>query len=158
MNAIKNHIEPSNTKVESWFEDLVAIIRADQLQIESNIASPQKAEFYNNLILGQMDKAMYMSRNMSTMHFIGKLLNDYVDIIKKSLPESNYKIAVDLSDAKVLVWAQIEDNNENQEDVILLTEARINAKYSDHGFYVSSTITELSDNLTIPNHYKVIIE
>jgi len=63
------------------------------------------------------------------------------------------KLAFDFSDAKILVWAQIKTEDVSTEDALILSEAEANSKYSDNGFYISSTIVEECDNLPIPSHY-----
>ena len=50
------------------------------------------------------------------------------------------KLAFDYSDSKVLVWAEID--NESFEDQLILSQAKINAKFSSEGFCISTTIVE----------------
>ena len=54
----------------------------------------------------------------------------------------------------VLVWAEINDDDEQMEDKLILSEAKINAKYHLYGFDMESTIVETSDKLPVPNHYR----
>ena len=61
-----------------------------------------------------------------------------------------------LSNSKLLVWSEIEDNDEDMEDALLIAEAKVNGKYQKDGFYINSTIVEKSDNLSIPNHYQIL--
>ena len=65
---------------------------------------------------------------------------------------------MDLSDASVLVWAEIADDDELMEDQLRLAQAKINAQYSQYGFYLSSTIVEESDCMPIPSHYQPLFK
>lgn len=67
------------------------------------------------------------------------------------------KLALGLSESKILVWSEIKDDDEETEDALLLIEAKINGKYRPFGFYVNSTIIEESDRISIPPHYQTII-
>lgn len=154
METIANSLSETNFnhKVKSWFDELVEQIRVDQLMIETETAPKDKQRMYKSLILGQETEVVAMSRASSSMYFIKNLLLDYINEL------NNYKnkplnLALDLSDAKVLVWAEIEDGDEDTEDALILSEAKANAKYSIYGFHVSSTIVEKGDSMSIPPHY-----
>ena len=145
-----------NEKTKVWFDKLIGSIRADQIMLETNTASPEKTKMYNSLILGQDEETFKMSRASSTMYFIKNMILDYLNAFKEynSRP---LKLAVELSDAKILVWAEIKDNDDETEDTLLLAEAKTNAKYSEFGFHISSTIVEECDKTSIPSHYQNII-
>ena len=63
-------------------------------------------------------------------------------------------MAFDYNDSEVLVWAQVNENDEQLEKQLYLAEAKINAKYHQYGFDMTSMIIESCDNVPIPNHYK----
>jgi len=55
-------------------------------------------------------------------------------------------LSFQLSDSKILVWSVVKDDDEATMNQLFLLEAEINAKYSNFGFHVSTTILEESDN------------
>lgn len=54
------------------------------------------------------------------------------------------------------MWAEIADNDEQMEKILLIAEAKINANYHQFGFAMETTIVEKSDNFIIPNHYQTL--
>lgn len=146
---------PTQTNVEAWFDNLVAEIRSQQVQIETGLATEQMANLYNTMIAGNTDNMAYLGKAMSQQHFVARILFDYLILVKKDMPN---KLAVYYNDSEVLVWAEInsENSSETKERELLKAEAIINAKYHPFGFDMESTIVENADSLPIPNHYKLI--
>jgi hypothetical protein len=155
MQAIQSTTLQSEKALTAWFEKTISGLDVDQMMIETNTASTETKKFYNMMTNGNADEINHMARNSSTIYFIGNLLEKYMNelVSFKSLP---LDLAFDLSDAKILVWAKIKDDDDATEDALLLAEARANASFSEHGFFISSTIVEQSDNLSVPPHYKQI--
>jgi hypothetical protein len=87
---------------------------------------------------------------------IKSLVLDYLTRLK-TLDRHPEKLALGLSDSKIMIWAEIEDDDEELEDQLLILEAKMNAIYNENGFYVNSTILEKSDRLPVPSHYQTII-
>jgi hypothetical protein len=156
MEAIHNtSSEKSNEVIKAWFDKFLSTISVDRMLMETNTASFETDKIYKNFIYERYDEIHSMARSTSSFYFINKLVIDYLMELRsfKAIPQ---KLALDVSDAKILVWAQIKDNDDLTEDALILSEARANSKYSDNGFYVSSTIVEECDNLEIPSHYHEI--
>jgi len=145
----------TNEDVREWFEGYISGIRFGQIMLETDTASPEKKQFYNDAISGNELGLHSYARTQSTKYFIKNIVSDYFKELQKFklMPQ---RLAFDFSEAKILVWAQIADDDESTEDALILAEAEANAKYSDNGFYVSSTIVEESDNLKVPGHYNEI--
>jgi hypothetical protein len=144
--------ESTLTPQEHWFENLIGSIRVDQLEIETNTATPEKQRLYENMMSGDPMKMIGEMRELSSKAIIELLIKDYMAEIKKGAFNIK-KLAFDLSDSKVLVWAEIQDNDEKTENGLILTEATINAKFADFGFHVSTTYVESGDAIPVPNHY-----
>ena len=158
METIQNQSTKSaSNKMSEWFEGIIHSIKTDKLQLETNPAPEEKKDMYAKFIDGNFEEVMSSSRNFSSQFFIMNLMNDYLTELKdKNLKVKN--LGFDLSNSSVLVWAEINDNDESTEDGLILTEALINAKYSEKGFYISSTIVEKGDNIPIPSQYSIIKE
>ena len=151
MNLVQN--QPNN--VQQWFDEMVTNLRYDQTLLEIDVLEENKKSIYNTLISGNQDMISHLGRQASTAYFISKIVSDYFkELVKtKSKPK---KIALELSDSKILVWAEVSEDDEVMEDGLILTEAKINAEYSKYGFHISSTIVEDCDGLPIPGHYKSV--
>ena len=94
-------------------------------------------------------------RNLSSQFFIEELIKEFISELNERKVNTN-QLAFDLSDAKVLVWAEIDDFDEKSEDGIILAEAKTNSKFAKYGFHISSTIIEKEDNLSVPPHYSSV--
>lgn len=141
--------------IEDWFDNMVSNLRYDQTLIENNIIEEDKKKFYHAMISGDQDFLYTSARNSSSAYFITNMVDAYIKelIQSKSKPKN---IALELSNSKILVWAEIKEDDELMEDALILAEAKINANFSKHGFYISSTIVEDTDALEVPSHYKKV--
>jgi hypothetical protein len=142
-------------KQDQWFESMINSIKVDQLQIQTKTASEEKTRIYNNLVEGKHSEMFSDMRNISSQFFIEELVKEYISELNVRNVQTN-KLAFDLSDAKVLVWAEINDFDESSEDGLILAEAKTNARFSNFGFHISSTIIEKGDQLSIPPHYSPV--
>lgn len=145
----------SSNKQDQWFESLIHSIKIDQLQLQTNTAAEEKIRMYNNFIEGKYSEVFSDMRYKSSQFFIEELVKKYISELNER-KVSTSQLAFDLSDAKVLVWAEIESFDEKSEDGLILAEAKTNALFSNYGFHISSTIIEKSDKLSVPPHYSSI--
>lgn len=136
---------------DEWFGKIIHELRLHKLQLDSQTASKEVEEFYDDAMSDDPLRMSYQVRALAKKEFITAIIRDYIEELFKrdSIPA---KLAFDYSDSSLLVWAEI-NSDEKAEDNLIITEAIINAKYYQYGFQVSSTIVESSDNLTIPPHY-----
>lgn len=143
-------------ELDNWFESFIDDIKTDHMLLSSGVADEDKKNFYKAIMKNNSLELAKTSRDVSTMVFIKSLVQEYIKelVSQKNLP---LKLALGLSDSKILVWSEIEDDNEKMEEALLIAEAKINGKYYNHGFYINSTIIEACDKLTIPPHYQKII-
>ena len=72
--------------------------------------------------------------------------------VLKDLPE---KLAFDYNDNEVLIWAEVKDDDEAFQRLLIRAEARVSSKYYKFGYSLESMIMEASDNYPIPPHYQV---
>lgn len=97
-----------------------------------------------------------LGHSMATTVFVKAMLIDYIqEINERSIKLID--IALDNTNSGLLVWAIIDDDDENAEDNLLLSAAKVNAKYNQFGFAISSTILEKSDKHPIPEHYQSVV-
>lgn len=160
MSGLDHKIQESALNQENWFENLIAEINAqlksDQLMLETQTASKEKEAFYSAVKTQNIEQLFEINKNTAHQYFISKILYEYIEELKKRDCKP-LKLAVDHTNSKVLVWAEIEDEDEFAERNLILAEAKVNAKYYSKGFHVSSVIMEKSDNYPVPSHYKTII-
>ena len=154
MNKVKK-TEDVSLNQDKWFEELIASIRVDQLQLDSGVASDSKKGFYQTMMEGNTLKLAQIGRETSTQQFVLNIVKDYFEEFK-SRKIKPLHLGLELNDASILVWAEINDEDEQAERDLILAEAMINAKYSSYGFYISSTIVEKSDRLSVPSHYQKV--
>jgi hypothetical protein len=137
---------------QTWFDEFIATIRTNQLQLETDTTLEDLKRMYNILFSGNERETILHLKATADQYYIKSITVEYLHEISSKMP---LKRAFDLDDSEVLVWAEIENDNEVIEDFLLLTEASINARFHQFGYDLSSTIVETRDRLSIPNHYKV---
>ena len=96
-----------------------------------------------------------VSKKTSSAFFIKNLIDSYFIELGERIARPN-RVALELSNSKVLVWAEIENDDELTEDALILSAAKVNYAFSTFGFHISSTIVEVDDKLNVPKHYKEV--
>jgi hypothetical protein len=146
-------IQPlKSTSRTEWFDYVIAALRTHELQLETNTASEDLQNYYATIMGGNLDEMFKMQKAAAQQYFVPKILFEYLKLLDSNLP---LKLAFDYNDSEVMVWAEIEDSNPVQENILARAEARINAIFHPYGFDMETMIVEKSDNLAIPNHYKI---
>ena len=97
-----------------------------------------------------------VSKKTSSAFFIKNLVDSYFIELGEGKARPN-RVALELSNSKVLVWAEIENDDELTEDALILSAAKVNYAFSTFGFHISTTIVEVDDNLNVPKHYKEVL-
>lgn len=132
---------------------MVATLKTHELMLETNIASSNVQSMYDVFVNGNTNDIAIQGKMNAQVHFVRGILIEYLSLLDKNLPS---KLAAYFTDSEVLVWAEIADNDEEMEKMLLVAEAKINAKYHQFGFAMETTIVEKSDNFNIPNHYQTL--
>ena len=96
-----------------------------------------------------------VSKKTSSAFFIKNLNDSYFIELGERRARPN-RVALELSNSNVLVWAEIENDDELTEDALILSAAKVNYAFSTFGFHISSTIVEVGDKLNVPKHYKEV--
>jgi len=84
------------------------------------------------------------ARKTSSAFFIKNLVDSYFMELGERKARPN-RVALELSNSKVLVWAEIENDDEFTEDALILSAAKVNYAFSTFGFHISTTIVEVDD-------------
>ena len=150
MTSTTNNI---STIKSTWFDEFIAMIRTHQLQLETNTANEAIKKVYDIAINGSDNQLAELNKMSANQHFIKKIIVSYLHEIESKMP---LKLAFDLDDSEVLVWAEIKDSDDEAEDFLLLAEAAVNADFHKYGYDLTSTIVEARDSLPIPNHYSLV--
>jgi hypothetical protein len=107
------------------------------------------------MISGNHDFMHNYARKNSSAFFIKNLIDSYfIELItRKKTPN---RLALELSNSKILVWAEIMNDDEDTENALILAAAKVNNDFSKYGFHLSSTIVEKDDLMDVPAHYKEV--
>lgn len=155
MAEVKTITPPTDKPVsqtEVWFDELIATLRAHQIQLETDTADPELRKFYETIFRATPNEVMHMGKSAAQQHFVRQIVFEYLKLIKDHVPT---KLAFDFNDSEVLVWAEVDDAAfETSERELLKAEAKINSQYHQYGFDMETTIVETGDKLPIPNHYR----
>lgn len=156
MNEQLKTISGNETeKMDTWFNNLISSIEMDKFLMKEDLASVETKAFYTALMTDNVSEVLRQTRELSTMYFIEKMIVDFLKEIKTRGVE--YKnLALDLGNSKVLAWIELKQDDEESEDKLIMAEAKVNAKYLEEGFHVSTSIVEEHDNIPVPSHYHII--
>lgn len=139
-----------------WFDGLVQNIRTHQMMLEEGVARKEVEELYDTMFKADELTRAQVLREKSSKYFIEQIVRYFLLQLRSSNANIK-KLALHLTDAKIMAWAEIEDDDVETEDILCDAEAKINAKFSDYGFHLDSIILEESDNVDIPPQYSVVI-
>ncbi len=146
--------EAKTTNIEmEWFDQLIHHINSDKFLIGEKLASKETTDFWKTMIHGDISEIMNINRVGATKYFISKLIMDYMNKIH-DLPVKPNKLLIDYNDSELLIWGEVNEDDEDTETNLFRVEGQINAEYHKYGFQISSTIVESSDSFIIPPHYK----
>lgn len=145
------HLDPE------WFSSIIdkiaEVIRCHELQLETNTAPDEVKRFYQAIKDNDVEELFHQNKLNAQKYFVKNIILEFAFEIKDL---NIMKWAIDFNDSKIFTWIVIKDDDEEIETSLLLSEAKINAKYHKYGFDIVSTIVEESDNLPIPNHYNLV--
>lgn len=141
---------------EKFFESIHNTLNADQLMLDTGTAPEYVRKMYEVLMqndhvamAAQMkDTANWMLTKMAILQFLQHIL--------KSSHRPKH-LAFNDSNATLLVWAVIGDNDEEAEDALFIAEAKVNNQLYASGYKVSATVVEERDRLPVPAHYQDFI-
>lgn len=148
-------IEYDNIKL--WFEGLIHRIKTDYFMISEGVAPGNLSELYELFIRGDEKKIHDYARKESSQFFIKSIIQLYVTEFS-NLKKKPQKLAVHLTDAKILFWAEIGDDDWATEKALYLVESKVNNLFQHYGYHVDTFIVEESDKLAIPGHYQILFE
>lgn len=154
--TLENTRECSDAAIrDQMFDEFVQTIRLDQWQLESGVASKEKQALYEPLINRDYRQMAINSRNQSSFALAKDLATTFAFELGKTGKKPN-KLAMQLSTNGILVWATINDDDEETEDAIYIAEANTNSAFHKFGLHISATVLEESDNYPIPKQYQEI--
>ncbi len=147
----------NTVSIESWFNEAIAGLKADELQLLCGVASNEKKATYDTLMRGNVDEMALLGKSHSDIHFYLSIMKKYVRTLMSKKGLGINKLAFSHTDSQVLVWAEvIEDKYDSTERALILSEAEANATFYPHGYAMSTTIVEDVDKLEVPSHYLLV--
>ena len=157
MQEQKTNPSQPSENLDNWFAEFIAeivhSIKSDKLMLETNTAPEQTKKVYDGLRNNDPLPIIHMARRESSKFFIGNLVTDFIRELNSN-EVSPVNIALSYSNSHVLVWIEINDDDDVMEDKILISEAKINALYHKYGYNLNATIIERSDKIPVPPHFK----
>lgn len=152
--------ESKNQQIE-WFDDFIsqisATIKSHKLMIETDIASKEIKSFYNAIFNNNTIELAAISIKTGTVQLVQFLVIQYLEKIGDNINQA-LNISLYFSNEGILVWVVLPDDREDIEDIFWSAQLKVNGEYGDKGIFISSTIVEESDNISIPSHYNMLID
>lgn len=147
-------VSPSEIWFDTFIQNIVELVRVHQLQLETNTAHPELSQFYSSLSSDNIEDMLKWNRDHGKKYFVERIVLDFINQLKDGKVPN--KLALSYNDSEVLVWAEIDDNDDASWDHIIQSAAIVNAKYHNYGYDIKTMVVEMSDNLPVPYHYKTL--
>jgi len=81
------------------------------------------------------------------------IINEFLTSVKFELP---YKLAYKHFNNTLIFLAVIKEKDKCGHESIVLTQACLNAKYSQDGYFISTTIIPDNGSFSIPENFKIL--
>jgi hypothetical protein len=144
--------DQTSSNSSDWFQQFIHSIKVDELTYNTDTMEKNKRTMFDSMIANNHVQVARQARVMGSQIIIPTMLNEYFQTIN-SIFHQLKKLAFELSNSKILVWAEISENDESTEDILLLAEAKINGNFSNEGFRLLTTIVEDCDKIEVPKPY-----
>jgi len=142
-------------KMSKWFDEFIASIITDQMMIETQSAPQIKSKMYDTLVNGSEAEIHHMGRVSTSLYFIKMIVTSYINEIISSKVKVK-KLALNVSDSKILSWAEVDDDDDVSVNKLMLCEAKTNALCFKYGFHITTTVVEECDGMLVPKHYNTV--
>lgn len=137
---------------EPWFENLIFGMRTHELPFRPLMDEENTRALYQHIIAVDDGTIFTNIRREATQVLVKNIILKFLHEVteRNALPDT---LAFSLTPTTILVWAEIDDDNEALEDNILMAEAKTNAYASQFDLSIETLVVEKSDLLSIPDHY-----
>lgn len=88
------------------------------------------------------------------LNYVAQILFEYLELIKELVIP---KLHAHYNNAEILIWAELKDEDWETKKKLIIAEAKINGKYHEYGFTMTSTFLEESDRHPVPAHYRSLL-
>lgn len=142
-----------------WFINLIDKLKSRFSQQKNQVLNiPEEgSDIAFSHVVQDFSMAMHQNRIASQKFFTSQILSVYIDEIR-SLTSMPDLIGLAIGHNEILVWCQINDDDEEMENNLFLAEAKANAAQINSGISISTTIVERSEKIFMPSHYKTLID
>jgi hypothetical protein len=137
---------------EPWFENLIFGMRADELSFHPLVDEENTKALYQHIIAVDDGTIFTNIRREATQVLVKNIILKFLHELteRNALPDT---LAFSLTPTTILIWAEIDDDNEVLEDNILMAEAKTNLYANQFNLSIETLVVEKSDLLRIPDHY-----
>lgn len=138
--------------ISKFFNTLRANIDAQERAIITGTASKEEVAFVENSVKGNDDAMMQSIRSALNIRFIEAMMEQYLDYLG-NMEKLPLRLAFAFGPTTVLVWAEVEDDDEKMILDLLLAEANLVPKFSQQGAYMKTMAVEKSEERKVPKGY-----
>lgn len=144
-------------RVREFFDSFVDKIRISELLFSNGMASKEEGDLFGAMIAGDMEKVQEMSRQSSSLFCAQLALSEFLRKFMEFKTNPPEKLALEMTGSKLLVWAEVAEDDDSACRALLLADAAANARVESLGYSTSITVVESSDGLEAPRHYKLVL-
>lgn len=141
-----------NRFFNSLISDVVSTLKSHELMITAGVLDDAKVRLYENLRKGRFDEIKYEALRSYQEEFLQKILIDYIFELN-DLQNRPSSIFINIMKHSIMVWAIVDFNDDEIQNNLYLTEAKINARNTQLGINVMTKIVYPEDGLEVPEQY-----
>jgi len=147
-----NAIEDNS--MDEFFDKTIHDIKTDKILLKNKSANQERIDFYNAVKESKKDLIEWakIGQNLLSQNDLREILVYYLGLLEEFRQEY-LKLALILRGTKILVWAEIGEDDSNAEESLYIAEAKANAKFRLTNFRIDTTIVENCDKIDVPTHY-----
>lgn len=146
-----------DARAKEFFADLVTRLNVTEFLYDSKGMSQKEYEMWTSAINRNLGPMMEHSRVASNFYCIQKAFAEFIVALKNEPNVKMRKLAVDTTGSKLLIWAEVDDDDRESTRSILYADSVANLKIENLGYSVSATVVEKSDYVPVPSHYLMIL-
>lgn len=148
----------ADEKAHEFFSDMVTKLNVTEFLYNNKGLSDQEYRMWTAAINKNLEPMMLANRVATNVACANKAFEEFMLALRAEKDVKLRKLAVDISRSKLLVWAEVEDDDDSSMRSVLYADSVANLKMEDLGFSVSATVVEKSDCVPVPSHYVKVID
>ncbi len=146
-----------DVRAKEFFSDLVTRLNVAEFLYNTKGMGQKEYDMWTSAINKNWGPMMESGRVSSNLYCIQKAFGEFMIALKNETNVKMRKLAVETTGSKLLIWAEVDDDDRESTRSILYADSVANLNVEKLGYSVSATVVEKSDCIPVPSHYVQIL-